>query len=250
MKKTVAIFLLLAIIIISFSYAGFYYFLNLKSPGNIVNNSFRRKIISHYFLRKIFRLNQIGDARFDFATDNEFTKLKIIVYYQEGEVLYQETVEKAAQEIKNVIKKQEITIKKLPLLTLIDDFADDNRLSQLIKKYPAKWSTFDKTAALQIFILKKYALHPTYAGLVKDDHNIFLFMDAIRDVSDRQSSTQDAEVSTILHEFGHLLGANHVKDESCIMSGKVENLTDGLRATINTNYCPEDLKEIETAISF
>lgn len=220
----------------------------MQSSNNSVNNSFRKKIISNYFLRRILRLSQVGDARFDFATNNEFTRLKIVVYYQNGEVLYQETVEKAVDEIRKVVNKNEILIKKLPLTVLIDDFTNDNKLNQLVKKYPSKWSTSEKTAAFQIFILKKYSLHPTYAGLVKDDHNIFIFMDAIKDVSNMQKTTQEAEVSTILHEFGHLLGANHVSNMGCIMNEKVENLTDNFPAIINTSYCPEDLEEINASL--
>ncbi|MDO8658409.1 MAG: hypothetical protein Q7K55_06710 [Candidatus Levybacteria bacterium] len=248
MKKAFFVFLLLIIIIITFFYSTFYFFLNLQTSNNFVNNSFRKKIISHYLLRRIFRLNQAGDARFNFAANNEFTRLKVIVYYQDGEVLYQETIEKAVDEIKKVINKDEVIIKKLPLTVLIDDFTNDRKLSQLVKKYPSKWSTSEKTAVIQVFILKKYSLHPTYAGLVKDDHNIFIFMDAIWDVSDMQKTTQDAEVSTILHEFGHLLGANHVSNLGCIMNGKVENLIDNLPTTITTSYCPEDLEEINASL--
>lgn len=248
MKKTLAVFLLLIIIIITFSYSAFYFFLNLQTSNNIINNSFRKKIISNYFLKNIFRLNQAGDARFNFATNNEFVRLKVIVYYQDKEVLYQETVEKAVDEIKKVVNKNQVIIKKLPITILIDDFTDDKKLNQLVKKYPAKWSTPDKTAVLQVFILKKYYLHPTYAGLVKDDHNIFIFMDAIKDVSDMQRTTQDAEVSTILHEFGHLLGANHVSNPGCIMNEKVENLTEDFPTVINTFYCPEDLEEINASL--
>lgn len=240
---------LLFVILVTFSYAILYYFFNLTNPDNSINKNYRKYIIPNYFLRNIFRFHQAGDARLDFATEKNFKKLIVIAYYQEEEILYPETIELAVSEIKNIVKKSEITIKKVPLLMSFSDAVSDDDLRTISKKYPAKWPIFNETAILQIFILRKYAPFPTFAGLVKDDHNIFIFMDSIRGVSDQQSSTQNAEVSTILHEFGHLLGAEHVNDDSCIMSGKVENIIDGFPTIISNTYCSLDYEEIEKALS-
>lgn len=249
MKKYIVIPLLLILIITSFSFAILYYFLNINSPDNTINNSFRKKIIASFFLRRIFRLNQVGDARYDFTSNEKFKRININVYYQYGEVLYPQTIEKAAFKIQEITKKPKgITIKKIPITTFIQDHVTDQEINLLTKKYPAKWITTDDTVTLQIFILKKYNEFPTYAGIVKDAHNIFIFKDSISDVSDRQATTQDAEISTILHEFAHLLGADHVGNPTCILHEKVENLTDNLPTDINTSYCQEDLEAIQDSL--
>lgn len=250
MKKALLTLLLLTIVILTFSFSISYYFLNLNKSGNLSKSSFRKRIISEPFLRKIFKLHQIGDARYDFATDKNYKKLNVIVYYQYGEILNTETIEDAVLEFKQIIKKPNgITIKKIPLTTSVPDYITDEELNSLIKKYPIKWQLFGDTATIQIFILKKYE-QSTYLGIVKESNNIFVFKDSIKDVSTYQSSTKRAEVETILHELAHLLGSDHVLEEGCILFGRVENIIGGFPATINTTYCPSDIQEIKSSLSF
>lgn len=250
MKKVFLFILLLIVIILTFSFSIIYYLLNLNPNTYSANSSFRKQIISQPLLRKIFKLHQIGDARYDFAKDSNYAKLNIIIYYQNGEILNSETIEEAVSEMKMVIKKPDgINIKRVPIMTSIPNYTTDKELDLLIKKYPVNQPVFGKTTTLQIFILKSYE-DLGFTGMVKDASNIFIFKNAIKSVSDQQSSTRAAEVSTILHEFAHLLGADHVQDETCILNAKIENMKEGFPTVFSTTYCSLDLKEIKKALSY
>ncbi len=176
MKKAILVFFLLTVIFFAFSYALFFLSFNLRSPDNLINTSLRKKLLVNYFLRQFFKLRQTGDARFDYATEDELTKLKIVIYYQTDQAFDQEIIQKTVEEIKKIVKKSEgVTIEKGVLIDPVTESVDDEDLQQLIKTYPAQGSVFNKTAILQIFILKAYAPHPSFAGLVKDPYNIFIF---------------------------------------------------------------------------
>jgi len=252
MKQAIRVLLLVLVILVGFFYSAFYISFNLRGPNNFVNNTFRKKFISSYLLRKTFKLNQVGDARFDYAKDKQFSKMKIGAYYQDGEQLTPGTIQTVIQNLGGIIEKPGGVIVEEPItIGGVGDAWDDESLRQLVQKHPGQSSLSEKTAALQIFVLSRYAVIPTYAGLVKDANNIFVFMEPVKDVSNEQRSTRNMEVSTILHEFAHLLGAEHVDKDDCILSEKVENITSfGLVPVITTKYCESDLETIKTACSF
>lgn len=228
-----------------------YFCFNIINPINPINNSFRKTFIKNELLRKVFKLNAVGDSRYEYAEGLQFTKLKIIVLKQAEENLSSKTLPALKKEFSRVINKPEGIFVEESFLTDQDnvDF-NDNDLKNLVKKYPNASNSETKTAVLFIFVLKKYTPNPTFAGLVLDSSHIFLFMDAIKDVSDKQSSSQGVEISTILHEFGHLLGAEHIDGQDCILSQSVENITYNLPSTILTSYCQIDIDEIETRLSY
>lgn len=205
--------------------------------------------IKNELLKKVFKLNQIGDARYEYTEDKKFTKLKIIVLKQEDENLSSKTLPALKKEFLRVIKKPEgISLEESFLTDQNNADFNDNDLKNLIKKYPNASNPKTKAAVLSIFVLKKYAPSPTFAGLVLDSNHIFLFIDAIKDVSREQKSSESVEISTILHEFAHLLGAEHIDSQDCILSQRVENLTYNLPSLILYSYCQIDIDSIETAL--
>ena len=72
-------------------------------------------------------------------------------------------------------------------------------------------------------------------------------MDRIKEVSGRASPKGDTEVSTILHEFAHLLGADHTSDKTCILSPLLETKASDL-GKLATTYCDSDLIVIRAAL--
>jgi hypothetical protein len=251
MKKFFEIIFLIAFIATAFTYIILSVSFNLTREDNPVNILLRKKVIPYGWARYILRLSQPGDARFDYGTSGEFRQMDIAVYRQDGVSLDPSAMDIVIREIKRVVDKPEgITLGNPELIDESWDTVSDADLLSLTRKYSPKLYFTGKSVPLSIMVLKKYAPHPTYAGLVTDANSIFIFKDAITDVSDRQVSDRDAEVSTILHEFGHLLGADHVPGNGCILSEQVENTTFfNLPSVITDSYCDTDIDEIRMALT-
>ena len=243
MNKLLTKLLLLLLIVVAGIYALGYYFFNLNQPENLVNQLYRSQVLRQPLLRKILRLHQVGDARFDYATGQSFPELKIIIYLPVDDDLQPRTMSRFITALKPVVDKPDGFQIEEARLSINQALVDDQTLATLSRQL------FTAGDTLRIFLLRTYAPAPTYAGLTDNDNSIFLFMDAIRAVADRQRSSEDAEVSTLLHEFAHLLGAQHVDSALCILSARVDNLTYGLPTNFRTTYCSADLQEIRRALA-
>jgi len=251
MKRLFEIILLLSIIGVCILYIFLYYTFNLAASDNWINIRYRKIILSRYYLKSLLKLRQIGDARFDYATANNFTTIILRTYIQSGQTLEPDTLNRVAEEIKRSLTgTKKIIIDKPRMLYDMNESADDAQLTELLQLYRPYISLPEKTFTVQIFVLNKYVPEPTYAGLVLNDTSIFIFTDAIRGVSDLQRTPQNAEVSTILHEYAHLLGAEHTDSYNCILLPEVENRTFFNRpAAIVDTYCPSDIEEMRKATS-
>lgn len=241
---------LLAIISTMAAYVFFFYSFNLMDPENRINQTLRPVILAVPGLRILFRLHQYGDARFDYAKSENFSKIVINIYHLPGKSLTEGVMDLVINEMKRVVVKPAgIEVGKITQIPLRNNTYEDVTLKNILKIYPADRSRKNGVAALNIFLLDEYAEVPTYAGLVINDDAIFLFMDSLKDISGSQLSTKKAEMSTILHEFGHLLGAEHANSPDCIMSEVVEDSSFGiLPARISESYCDSDMQVIREAL--
>lgn len=238
--------LLLLIILTAFFFILLYISFNFIAPDNPLNQVFRLKIAKIVPLRKIFKLYQVGDARSDYLTIDNFKKLEITVYSFPGESLNPLTKEKIVDQISQIIEQpKQITIVEKNYREETNAEVDDKMIHSLLKAYPVN---LKGQANLQIFILDRYSPQPSFAGLVKNAYSIFLFNQPINNISNFETSTYKIETSTILHEFAHLLGAGHVEKDGCILSEKVENITYGRPTMFTTTYCVEDIEKIESAL--
>ncbi len=251
MAKTVITFFLSLIIILTCAFATLYICFNFKDPGNTVNTMMRKHVMMHPLLRKIFRLQQVGDARYEYMYKRAMP-LEIHLYYQEGVTLEPQTLEKITREIQFATHKYaQITIHPPQILPNIPDKVDVGDINTLLDAYAADASLLSDTVPLHIFLLKYYLPHPSYAGLVTDAHSMLLFKNPIEYVSDEGPSRVAVEISTILHEFAHLGGAEHIPNKDCILADTVENLDFFSKIeTIRDSYCDEDLQEILRAASY
>lgn len=211
----------------------------------------RKHVMMYPLFRKVFRLQQVGDARYEYMYKRAMP-LEIFLYYQEGVSLEPNTIEKITREIQFVTHKYApITIHPPITIHAVPDKVDDANINSILDLYGADTNLLSPTVPLHIFVLKYYLPHPSYAGLVTDAHSLILFKNPIEYVSDNEQSRVAVEISTILHEFAHLGGAEHITNPNCILADTVENLDfytkiDSFRDT----YCDEDLAEIQRAASY
>ena len=98
MRKAISTGILLFIIITTFSFSFLYYSFNLSEPENIVNRLLRKRILVYPSLRKIFRLQQVGDGRYEYMYHRALP-LEIYLYNQEGITLEEGTLEKIKREM-------------------------------------------------------------------------------------------------------------------------------------------------------
>jgi hypothetical protein len=245
-KKIAVIIFLSLIIIFSFSFSFLFYIFNVAPPENSFSQKYRQTVLQNYVLKEFLRLNQPGDARYDLKNNQ---KIRIDVYYQNDLRLRPDTLPRVVLELKQVLADKDISYDAQPLGIEINPVINDEGIKELLKQKPVDWSFMDSTARVQIFVLKEYEEVPTYVGLVQDANNIFLFMNMIKDVSDQQESSYKIEVSTILHEFAHLLGADHVEAQDCILNERVENVRHGMPVSFRTSFCQQDIEEINKALN-
>lgn len=249
--KVVTIFILLLIIGITFTFCFFYIFFNLKEPENLINQRYRKYALSVPTLAKMLRLEQVGDARYGYMYKRGLP-IQIHLFYQEGASLTEKTKNAILDRMQFVSHKYVLgTFEGPTILQNIPEKVNDQDLKDLRSTYAQTPSFFAKTIPLNIFVLNYYTPHPSYAGLVEDAYSIFLFKQAIENVAETEDTIPSLEISTILHEFGHLGGAEHVENPDCIMVDKVENLNFFNKIpTIRDSYCEEDLKQIQQALQF
>lgn len=242
MKIFATIFLIIIILLFGL-YAILYYSFNLSDPGHWINQKYRQQIIKYPLFRNLLRLHQVGDYRYGFVENNN-KNLEIVIFQKDSHKLNPDTYTKVADQIYSLIKqpKQVIfTDKKLD--EDINGTVDDQDLKNLTNSYSLNKNNVDY---LKIFVLDEYTPIPTYAGIVNNANTIFLFTKPIAGITGGRNPSA-VETSTILHEFGHLLGAGHIDKDNCIMSQKVENIS-GRPTAFTTIYCNEDLQEIRKSV--
>lgn len=248
MKLFKTLFLLLIIFITGSFIFGTVVF-KMLDPSNSMNRAFRKPVIAIPLLRKLLRLNQLGDARYEYVT-KRFNPMKIYVYYQEGVALDSKSVDSFVREMYHITHKAtQITVETPQILTGIPEKVMDTDVDQLVARYGSDSSLFSNTVPLHIFVLKYYVTSPSYVGLVVDAHSIVLFKNAINYISEGEPSVVPTESSTLLHEFAHLTGAEHIQTPNCILTGTLETTVgEGSPTVIRDTYCDEDIQEINDAL--
>lgn len=220
-----------------------YYSFNLSDPSHWLNQKYRNQVIKYPLLRNILRLHQVGDYRYEFVENNN-KNLEIIIYQKDNHKLNPDTYAKVADQIYSLVKQpKQVVFTEKKLEESVNGIVDDDDLKKLANSYslPKNNITY-----LKIFVLDEYTPIPTYAGIVNNANTIFLFTKPIASITGGRSPAA-VETSTILHEFGHLLGAGHINKDNCIMSEKVENIS-GRPTAFMTTYCREDLEEIDNSL--
>jgi len=244
MLKKITIFILFIFIFLTIIYSFFYASFNLEVEYlKSINDNFRPYTSKNFTLRRVFGLNQPGDAKSDYYT-KQFTKLKVEVYRSTHGDMFETSLELIKNGIDGVINKSEgISIEEIELENVPDKVSDDfiDNLANKIPKYS------NNSAVIKIYILSTYEPHPTLTGLTAGAYGFVIFKNSIEESSESISIKNGLEKNTILHEMGHLLGAKHIEKGGCVMDKIVDVPGKGRINLIPTAYCFYDLQAIKDA---
>jgi len=189
-------------------------------------------------LQIVFQLDRLSDAKRDLLVKD----LAIIVIPTASFSLEGGVTSSIAQKI------SEITGKKANILT--DRTFERQEITDLSE---GNLGTISKGAAkragsknyLVVILLDKSGDAPTNVGVAEGERTIALFEGRIAELSETQSVLDDLKVSTVLHEYGHLIGLEHNNKEGCLMNEKVESPGNNWSASMPEDFCDFEKSQIE-----
>lgn len=216
------------------------YFVKFKT-GSFLGVRLRRFVLKNEKLVKIINLNNPGDAKFIYL-DPQKSEIDIEVVSVNStdnngninawmaEIIFQTTGKGTIS-----VKPLEIEFEKQNLLT-DDDLTKIRNETILHGKHD-----------LYIVYTSSYKEKPSSVGLVLHRDTIFIFKEAIDALSDNKSTQDVLEKTTLMHEWGHLLGMDHFDDPDCIMDEKADVYDKPpLGEDLPTKYCFEEVQSLES----
>ena len=233
-KLVLATFLILIIICIPISI-----YLVRFNNNSFIGRNIKKQVINDPGLVRILNLNEPGDGRYIYL-DSAVPSVSVSIYsidakpYDErvklwmGDIMHS-TVNKEIGEI----FEGDINYGKTELLT--------NENLEEIYKLVKSTSKSD----VYIIFTGSYAEKPSSVGLVIQRDAIFIFNDAIELLSERGYVKDLLEKTTIMHEWGHLLGLEHINYSNCIMNEMAEVYDNPpVGKNLPIKYCWEELNII------
>ena len=189
-------------------------------------------------LVSISGLNHQGDAALIYAKARG--SIKVRVAYQLDQEPNGEVADWVTEMLDQTLgKRAQVVMDGAALEVTGDQFSDDdlNRIRASLSPKIEWWPR------LNIVYLASYQEAPSYAGVTLHRDTIFLFKETMADLANSPEELADLEQSTLMHEWGHLLGMEHLDNPDCIMSAQMD-VYEGSEAWKNdffTEYCPEEL---------
>jgi hypothetical protein len=208
----------------------------------LVASKLKKEVVRKPVLVKFMNLNEPGDGRFLYF-DPRIDTLPVNLYYVRGF----EPKDQAEDWINYMVfstTSKDITVNK-SLLDHVEkerySLEDLNVIREIIIK-----GKKNKTS-LNVVYLSRYLENPSNIGITVHRDTIFIFVEALNDLSEDIYRLDRLEQSTLMHEWGHLLNLPHTERDDCIMSEKVEvNNQHWLHGKeIVVEYCPETLRRNE-----
>jgi len=227
------VFILLAI-----TFIGLIYCLRFAPPENYLSVELRPALIKSTFVRTIFQLKQVGDARYQFAAGQ--SALPVQVWYPSDISLNPELSHWLTDMVSLTINRPvEVTTHLFP--STANGPLSDTDIEVLLKT-----QVKPSAGELSVVYLPQSASALTNAGQAVSSNTMLMFYETINALSERPAIRDMVEQSTIMHEWGHLLSLEHINQEACIMNERVEVFGNRLYqgSNIPTVYCPEELYQL------
>lgn len=213
---------------------------------NWFNDKFRDNFAYYPALRNAFKLHDFGDGKGDYLSSKKFPKLLVEIDSLGDYELSPEAKEEIQGDLQEICQKPE------GIEIIEDDTIYDDHLSYTIgeiEKLQKDYRNYypqEGQAVLYIICLNKFADSPTNIGTTVCETSMAIFKGTISDLPNYKDNQLLLERSTILHEFGHLLGLDHSGDSYSVMSEDVE-VVDGKVDIRTCDFSQEDLRKIEEA---
>lgn len=235
----------LVVLLILMAFGGLLYLFNFTDPESDLNNQLRPVFLKTDLSRKVFNLNQVGDARLEYLNPKTQEILVEVNYapayppHPQLENWLKEMVEETTG------KPVKVTITAAPTLNDPAGY-DDEQLGAFFKSLkkiePEKGQGY-----IHLLYVAEHQEFPSNAGRTLGANEMAIFKRVILGLSSEPIIRARLEESTLKHEFGHLLGLPHTEDESCLMAESVEvyekrRLQGG---NLPLKHCPESLRLLE-----
>lgn len=202
----------------------------------------KRLLLNYPILVTSLNLNEPGDFRYFYLHSNT-TPLSVVVYTANTQPDQQAT---------SWIQKMIVdTTGKQSVVQLIHDFtipADKELTNDQLNQIRTALRKRFPDASLFVVYGGTYTEQPTNAGVTIHRDTMFIFKSRLTELSQNKAIIERLERSTIMHEWGHLLGLGHVDSEDCIMNEKVEVTGKG-PAELNeipVEYCVDELNNLNS----
>ncbi|MFA6098665.1 MAG: hypothetical protein WCV50_02730 [Patescibacteria group bacterium] len=246
MKKLLTIGLSIFVILL-FIFIIFRYSANASNTDNWFNNNVRVKLARYPYLRTAFNLRWDGDGKTDYLLNGKYEKLLIEIDNSDLCTVPDSVIEEIKAQIQDVIEKPlGIAVDDSQTIPLTQDSYTAEDIRRVSDAHQSRKTRGD-TAVFYILCLNRFADDSSNIGVTVYENGMAVFSQRLADLVGNNPAAMDAYyTSTILHEFGHQLGVDHVDNIRCIMDASIETPSDRVAQTlIPKNYCQEELQLFE-----
>ena len=201
----------------------------------------RNILIKYPKIVELINLNQPGDYRYYYK--NLDNPIEIFVAHTDGNVVN--------DNLKNWLTSMVDATLKQPTMVTVDPnplpFGKNSvSLTDLNTMRIEAISRSGKNTNLYIIYTSSYMPQPSIAGIVAHRDTIFIFKQNLESLVSQPQQLNDIEQSTIMHEWGHLLGLEHNDLPNCLMSATSDIEINRLnnRNFFPTTYCWDEVYEL------
>ncbi len=201
----------------------------------------KAKVIKYPKLISLLDLNEPGDGRYLYIS-SDYPKIRVNIYTLNNNIPDERVGIWMGEIISESVGKEAVISAPMSLVYENKNLFANEDLNGIRDQIAGSMNSL---ADLNLVYVSKYFEKPTSVGLVLHRDTIFLFKDALEDLSEKGYVEDILEKTTIMHEWGHLLGVEHINSDYCIMSERVEVFDNSLPGkALPKEYCWEELEEI------
>jgi len=200
----------------------------------------RTRAAEHPLVRWALGLHQAGDGRSDYLSPERSEGFPVRIFFDPEVAIPNGSIAAALPEMVKLLGRGGFDLGTPLQLTS----TKDAYTSADFRNLAAQASRMDSLQTpLDIFVLTQDATSTTQLGSTVREHGIVVFMASITALTSEPNAQAALVTSTILHEFGHQVGLDHLDDPTCIMTAVVEQPTSTVWApqTVPTHYCAAEL---------